>query len=70
MSALPLKADKQEKVRLVRFVPKADIRIAAKQHRLLEARLEQRTDPRCDVIGCTGDAEGENHLVAHGTHCP
>jgi len=30
MSALPPKADKQEKARLVRFVPKADICSAAK----------------------------------------
>src|SRR5262249_9796840 len=30
MSALPLKADKQESARLVRFVPKADERAAAK----------------------------------------
>jgi hypothetical protein len=29
MSALPPKADKQQKARLVRFVPKADICIAA-----------------------------------------
>jgi hypothetical protein len=41
-----------------------------KQHRLLEARLEQHADPRRDVIGCTGGAEGQNHLVAHSTHCP
>jgi hypothetical protein len=32
LSALPPKADKQGKGRLVRFVPKADICAAAKQH--------------------------------------
>src|SRR5262249_45965695 len=42
LSALPPKADKQEKARHVRFVPKADIRIAANSRAIRSPRRRGR----------------------------
>jgi hypothetical protein len=59
MSALPLKADKQQTCRNVRFVPKADKRAAANEP--LGLRLHGQ-------IGCEDGCAGSCHVLGIGAN--
>src|SRR5215469_8626490 len=68
MSALPPKADKQQRSRNVRFVPEADLRTAAKQS-LFEVRHALGWSPPATCGHCanvTVVAGGKGHQRRHG----